>query len=116
MTQGARTEIEEADNPYRLITMLAARASRHTLAWLLGTALAAGAALLLASVRYWPFAALAGTLGMIAIWGLLAHRAEYHASVLLTTAQRLVVALGALLAFGALLAIFFAMLGPRWML
>jgi len=108
--------MEQADNPYQLITMLAAGASQRALGWLLGSALALGAGLLLTTPRYWPFAALAGTLGMIALWGLLAHRAEHHPSELLLAAQRLLVILGAMLALGALLAIFFSMLGPRWVL
>lgn len=104
------------ETPYTLITGLAATASTRSLAWLLGSALSVGAALLLTNTRFWPLSALSGTLSTVALWGFLAHRADHNPSTLLLVLQRLLVVVGALLALVAGLALFFEMLGPRWML
>jgi hypothetical protein len=95
---------------------LANKASNRNLALLLGAAVVAGTTLLFALPSLWPLSALGGTLSTIALWGLLAHRVETRHSRLLLLIQRLLVLFGTVLALGAGLAIFYAMLGPRWML
>ena len=114
--EGPRVPAQEPESLYKFITGIATRTSDRSLASLLGTAILGGAAWLLALPSLWPLSALAGTLGTISLWGLLAHRIATHPSRLLLLTQRLLVALGTLLTAAAGFAIYFGMLGPRWML
>jgi hypothetical protein len=99
--------------PYRLITGLAAGASNRQLWILLGSDLVAGTGILLAFPLLWPLAAAAGTFASISAWGLLAHHAS---SIAIRGVQVFLVVIGSLLAVAAMLALFFGILGPRWML
>jgi hypothetical protein len=111
-----RTSSNSSETIFSLVARLARGASNGRLAALLGMAVA-GALLLIAFVPFlWPVAALGGALGSIALWGLLDHRAVNSPSRILTLAQPLLVVVAAVFASGAILGIWFALLGPRWML
>jgi hypothetical protein len=99
---------------YTLVTGMAESISTRGLVWLLGSSLLFGVGLLAVSVDYWPLSAIAGTLGTIALWGLIAHRVEHHPSVVLWAVQRFLAVVGTVLAVGAGLALFLGILGPRW--
>jgi hypothetical protein len=114
-----RSDPANPDSPstlYDLIAGLAAKASDRQLWALLGSSLLTGSGVLLGAPDLWPVAALAGTLGSIGTWGLLAHRERSHPSRGARVAQRLLVLLGSAFALAAMLALFFGILGPRWML
>jgi hypothetical protein len=99
-----------------MITSLASGATDRELWLLLGAGLFVGAGVLLAALALWPLAAFAGSFASIGAWGLLAHRAAARPAFRLWALQGLLALLGCILAVVAMLALFFGMLGPRWML
>src|SRR3954465_5627619 len=107
---------QPADNIYRLVTGLATQSSNRKLSTVLGATLIIGAGALLLSPALWPVAAFAGSIGAIATWGLLAHRVASNPSSVLALVQVVLVAIGVGLAIVAAIRIWYAMLGPRWML
>lgn len=114
-----RSDPASPDSPstlYDLIAGLAAEASDKQLWTLLGVSLLMGGGVLLGVPDLWPLAALGGSLGSIGAWGLLAHRERLHPSRSARVARRFLVLLGSAFALAAMLALFFGILGPRWML
>ena len=83
---------------------------------LLAGGLAGGLTVLVILPSFWPMSALAGVLAAIALWGLLAHRMVARPSVVLALTQKFLVVIGSVFAIAALIATWYALLGPRWML
>jgi hypothetical protein len=107
-------ELSSQESLYALITRAASQARTRTLLLLLVLAVVSPVLLLITAVEYWPMALFFGSLGTIALWGLLAHAPGRYSPTLVRGLQRALVALGSLLAFAAGFALFFWLLGPRW--
>jgi hypothetical protein len=107
-------ELPSRDSLYGLITSSASQARPRTLLLLLVLAAVSPLLLVLTAVEYWPMALFFGSLGTIALWGLLAHAPARYSPTMVGGLQRGLVVLGHLLALAAAAALFVWLLGPRW--
>ncbi len=116
MTPGSNQTALPQESIYAFVERRAAGASTRVLLVLLGSALLEALILVVISVWLWPLSALGGAAATVALWGLLAHRAEDHPGRAIALLQAALAGLGTLLVAAAALAIFFWLLGPRWVL
>jgi len=110
------TPAQQPQSIYRAVMEWAQHTSTRDLRRLLAGTLAGAALVLALDLDFWPFAALCGSGSSIGLWGLAAHRTSQPPSRLLPWLQWALVGLGTLLALVGGLALFFGVLGPRWML
>ena len=97
----------------RVIAAWTLKTSIARLVSLLLTTVAGALALRLLAERYWPVAAIVGTVSCIAAWGLLAQHAVRHPATWVAWVQRILIVVGVVLTALAGLSVFFALLGPH---
>jgi hypothetical protein len=107
-------ELSGQESLYALITSSASQARPRTLLLLLLLASVSPLILVLTAVEYWPMALFFGSLGTIALWGLLAHAPARYSRTLVGGLQHGLLILGHLLALAAAASLFVWLLGPRW--
>jgi hypothetical protein len=105
---------EPEESLYEFITRLVSAMSYRALVIMLGAALGGGIALAALSLKFWPLMAACGTVGAIAGWGLLEHRRVFHPSRWLRPLERVLVFVGGVAAFIAVMGFLYSALGTGW--
>jgi hypothetical protein len=80
----------------------------------LSAASAVAAAIILTGLQRWPLAALAGTVAVVALWGLTVHRPHPRHPRAMSALALLWIVLGSILAVIAAFGLLFWVLGPSW--
>lgn len=106
----------DPESLYAYLTRVAAQTPNDRLRLALLCTIATGLLLVLVLLPLWPLAALFGSLGSVAAWGLIEHRARQQPSRWLQLTEWSLVALGCLFAIATTIGVLLWALGDSWQL
>lgn len=107
---------DSSESLYSEVTRWAGHASRRRLEGILLAGAAVIVVVAVTGIERWPFASAAGSLMMIALWGLVAHAPDANHRPALRLARAVATGLGMALGILAAVGLLFWILGPSWKL